>query len=266
MRSMRNQTLGVSLILGVVTGLVAPMQQTTGATLVSQPQSTLEFQTSIEPERSPILAARDVSQEDLEGTWEITDGETPDDKDYDGTVEFSAIRDTSNLYNVSWETSTGDYTGLGFLEGDRLLVGYGLSDDIYGVALYKIKKNGTLEGRWSYSEADGTVGTEMAIGGIRDRLEGDYKVEGTDPGNPDSTYNGLLRINKVDDIYQVSWSIEDQVVLGVGLRVDDWLIVGWGSGDSFAVMDYEIDGEKAKGRWAMSGEEDLGKEKLRRED
>jgi hypothetical protein len=231
-----------------------------GATLVSEPQSISA------QERSPILLARDVSPEELEGTWEITDGETPDDNDYEGTVEINAVRDTSNLYNLSWETSTGDYTGLGFLEGDRLLVGYGLNDDIYGVALYKINNNGTLEGRWSYSEADGAVGTEMALGGIRDRLEGDYKVEGTDPGNPDSTYNGLLRINKVDDVYQVSWNIEDQVLLGVGLRVDDWLIVGWGAGDSFAVMDYEIDGDKAKGRSAMSGEGDTGKEKLRRED
>lgn len=257
MRLMRSRTLAVSLMLGAI-AVVGAMQRTTGATLVGQPQSSL-FPTS-------ILSARDVSQEELEGTWEITDGETPDDNDYDGTVEISAVRDTSNLYNLDWETSRGDYTGLGFLEGDRLLIGYGLSDDIYGVALYKINKDGTLEGRWTYSEADGAVGTEMAIGGIRNRLEGDYKIDGTDPGQPESTYNGILRINQVDDTYQVSWTVGDQILLGVGLRVDDWLIVGWGAGDNFAVMDYEIDGDKVKGRSAMSGEADLGKEKLRRED
>ena len=271
MRYLHNRTLAVSLMLGIVTGLMAPMQRTTGATFLgdSQPLNDMEtsIETSIETQGpSPILTARDVEQEDLEGTWEITDGETPDDNDYEGTVEISAIRDTSNLYNLFWETSAGDYTGLGFLEEDRLLVGYGLSDDIYGVALYEMKRNGTLQGRWTYSEADGAVGTEIARGGIRGRLEGDYKIEGTDPGDPDSSYNGLLRINKVDDIYQVSWTVEDQILLGIGLRVDDWLIVGWGPGDSFAVMDYEIDDDKAKGRSAMSGEADLGKEKLRRED
>ncbi|MBD2545280.1 MULTISPECIES: hypothetical protein [Planktothricoides] len=269
---LRHRTLTVSLILGTIALAVAPGDRTSGATIsgtsLAETQSVSEISpvstSEISPVRSPILAATNVSPEEIEGTWELRDAKRPDNQKYTGTLEIEAFRDTNNLYNLSWETSAGDYTGLGFLEGDRLLVGYGLNEEIYGAVLYKINGDGTLEGRWTYSQANGAVGTEKAIGGIRGKLEGEYRIDGTDPGQPDSTYNGLLRINKVKDIYQVSWIVEDQVLLGVGLRVDDWLIVGWGQGNNFAVMDYKIERDKVKGRSAMSGQENLGKEELRR--
>ncbi len=268
MAYLRHQTLTVGLILGAIACLVAPSIRPTVATILGDTQPVSAIQTSRNAiryaSRSPIISAQNVSPRAIEGTWELRDAKRPDNQKYTGTVEIEAFRDTNNLYHLSWETSAGDYTGLGFLEGDRLLVGYGLNEEIYGAVLYKINGDGTLEGRWTYSQAEGAVGTERAIGGIRGKLEGEYRVDGTDPGQPDSKYNGLLRINKVKNIYQVSWIVEDQVLLGVGLQVDDWLIVGWGEGSNFAVMDYKIERDKVKGRSAMSGQENLGKEELRR--
>lgn len=266
MTYLRLQVLTFGLILGAIACLVP--RSTSGAVIGGESwgetQSWTQSWSEISPVQGPILSTRNVAPREIEGTWEIRDARTPDNKRYSGTVEIEVARDTNNLYNVSWATSAGDYTGLGFLEGDRLLVGYGLNEEIYGVVLYKINQDGTLEGRWTYSQAGGAVGTEKASGGIRRKLEGEYRIEGTDPGRPDSKYNGLLRINKVKNIYQVSWIVENQVLLGVGLQVDDWLIVGWGQGTNFAVMDYKIERDRVRGRSAMSGQENLGREELRR--
>ena len=263
---MRNRMI-TSFLLGFMTLLVLPVREVAGATALQyDARRDAKIETSY-PTRA--LAAKD-DESTIEGSWTITEAKTPNDDEYGGTLDISAAAgEAENLYELSWETSAGSYSGLGFLEGDRLLVGYGLTQQIYGVALYRINGDGTLDGKWTFSRGNGEVGTEKATGGNSNRVEGEYRVGGSDPGStdpedPDSSYNGSLTIRRVRDTYQVSWKVDNQIYLGVGLRTGDWLVVGWGPGDGFAVMDYRIDDNKANGRWAISGDADLGVEKLTR--
>lgn len=265
---MRNKAIA-SFLLGFMTLLLVPERPVAGAAALQQDsQGNARIETSY-PAR--VLAAKD-DDNTIEGSWTITEAKTPNEDEYSGTLDIAAAGEVENLYELSWETSTGSYSGLGFLEDDRLLVGYGLTQQIYGVALYRINGDGTLDGKWTFSRSNGEVGTEKAektTGDNSNRVEGEYRVGGNDPGStdpedPDSSYNGSLTIRKVRDTYQVSWKVDNQIYLGVGLRRGDWLVVGWGPGDGFAVMDYEIDNNKANGRWAISGDADLGVEKLTR--
>jgi hypothetical protein len=50
----------------------------------------------------------------------------------------------------------------------------------------------------------------------------------------------------------------------VGLRSGDWFVVGWGPGDSFAVLEYDLDDDEAEGRWAVWGVRNFGQEKITR--
>ncbi|MBK4731438.1 hypothetical protein JJD41_16430 [Oxynema sp. CENA135] len=203
---------------------------------------------------------------DPEGIWNIREGEAPNGNEYTGTVEIEAIGDPDDrLYRLQWETSEGDYTGLGFVEDGKLLVGYGREAEIYGVALYKIEDDGNrLDGRWSLSTADGNVGTEKATGGRSGRLEGEYRTVSTDPGRSESSYDGRLTIEPDRDAYQVTWEVDDETYRGVGLRSGDWFVVGWGPGENFAVLEYDLDDDEAEGRWAVWGVRNFGQEKITR--
>lgn len=197
----------------------------------------------------------------VEGRWRITEGTTPEGEDYTGTIEMEAIGDRAdNLYQLSWNTSEGNYQGLGFYEDGRLLVGSGREDGIYGVALYRIEGDGTLAGKWSLSTAQGEVGTEIATGARSGDVAGEYRTESTDPGQAESSFTGRLTISRLEDTYRLVWRVDEDTYRGIGLRSGDWLIVGWGPGDDFAVAEYEFDGNEATGRTAVSGSVNAGEE------
>lgn len=261
-----------SLLVGLTTLLMGSTQQILAAVDPQQPRSDRASNTLETVETVPIETSRTAffwgkSEPDrLEGIWNISEGTTPRGRDYSGTLDIEAIGNTDNLYKLTWETSEGDYTGLGFYEDGRLLVGTGIDAQTYGVALYRIQDDGTLEGKWTLAGAEGEVGSEIATGGRSGELEGEYEITSTDPGPEGLQFTGTLNIQRSRDTYQVTWNVDNQTYRGVGLRVDDWLIVGWGQGDGLAVSEYEFDGNKATARWALSGSRELGMEKIALED
>ncbi|MCT7970907.1 hypothetical protein [Laspinema olomoucense] len=220
----------------------------------------------VESHQTAFFWRRQSAPDRLEGVWGITEGKTPRGQAYTGSLDITAIGNTDNLYQVSWETSEGNYSGLGFYEEGRLLVGAGLDEEIYGVALYRIQDDGTLDGKWTLSSAEGEVGTELATGGRSGELAGSYQISSTDPGEEDSAFSGELTITQSRDTYQVTWNVDDQTYRGIGLRVDDWLVVGWGTSSNLAVLDYEFKGNEATARWARTGSRELGMEKISLED
>lgn len=211
----------------------------------------------------PVLA-QSRSENEIEGTWKITEGKNVDGEKYTGTAEIEAKSSADNLYSFSWKTSEGEYSGLGFLEDGHLFIGWAPEGEVYGVLLYEIQSDGTLEGKWTYNSAsDGEVGTETATGGRKDKIEGEYKISGKDIGGE---YNGRMNISRSGDTYQLSWTVDDKTYRGVGLRSGDWLVVGWGPNtENFGVLDYKINGSKATGRWALPGRSQLGVDKITRE-
>lgn len=83
---------------------------------------------------------------DLSGKYAVS-GVNPQGKEYRGAAEIEKVGD---IYRVLWVIGKEEHHGVGLVQGDVLSVAWvivaGGSDA--GVAAYKIKKNGTLDGKW----------------------------------------------------------------------------------------------------------------------
>lgn len=189
-----------------------------------------------------------------EGTWTIAGAKTLNGTPYSGTVQ---IQPMGKIYTMSWLTTLGDYSGMAFLEDNYLFAGCGF-DESYGVTLYKINPDGTLDGKWTVPLNKGAVDWEKAINDTPGELEGSYQINGFSAKI--GSYEGTLNIRQLGDTYEVSWSVGVEYK-GIGLRVNDWLIVCWGAGDLFSFV-YEIKGKKAQGRWAVIEQTEIAEEVL----
>lgn len=192
-----------------------------------------------------------------EGTWTIATGKTIDERPYSGTVQIYPM---GKIYTVAWLTTLGDYSGLAFFEDGYLFAG-GSMEQSYGIALYKINQDGTLDGKWMTSSSRGSVDWERAVNGTPGKLEGSYNISGfsrTSGGN----YQGKLDIRQLGETYQVTW-LTGTEYQGIGLRMGDWLLACWGEGDVFSHA-YKIQGNRAQGRWGHAEQSATGEEVLDR--
>lgn len=190
------------------------------------------------------------------GTWTITAAETIDRTPYSGTVQ---IQQMGQLYSMSWLTSLGDYPGMAFFENGNLYAACS-AHPAYGISLYHINSDGTLDGKWAAAYNPGFVDTEKAVGGTPNQVAGTYNVQGT--FNKTGSYEGVLQVTPLGEIYQISWLVGNEYK-GVGLPVNDKLIVAWGEGSVFS-LHYQIQGDRAIGSWAMREHSTLATETLYR--
>lgn len=102
-----------------------------------------------------------IGTEDLEGpagltgVYKIVNSFTPrSGKEYSGTV---SINKNGAVYLLNWALARENYTGVGILEDDLLIVGWG-SGQTAGIVYYQIK-DGILLGRWATPQ-DTQIGTE----------------------------------------------------------------------------------------------------------
>ncbi|MBD2464093.1 hypothetical protein H6G89_24120 [Oscillatoria sp. FACHB-1407] len=226
---------------------------------------TVTFTSDAAPTSSPVIAnaanptAALPTSADVTGTWQITEAKGIDGTTYTGQVDIQSLGD---VYRLTWDSSIGSYKGIGFLVEDQLFVGSGTDVEEYGVGVYRIQPDGTLEGQWTLPSSEGQVGTETATkSGIG--LTGTYQVQGVNPNN-EGDYEGTLEIQQTGDTYQLSWEVGSDVYTGVGLRSGDWLAVSWGEPGSFGVMAFAIADNTMSGRWAVPDETQLGVENLAR--
>jgi hypothetical protein len=190
------------------------------------------------------------------GTWTIAAGTTTDGKTYSGTVQ---IHPMGQIYIMSWLTTIGDYSGLAFFEEGHLFAGCSF-DDSYGVTLYKINPDGILNGKWTVPSYKGAFALENAVNRIPHQIEGVYDIGGTAPSN--GIHKGTLNIRQSGNTYQLTWSMGSEAQYqGIGLRAGDWLVACWGGNNLFSLA-YEIQGNRAQGRWARSDQSTLGEEIL----
>lgn len=246
------------IVASVLAGLI-PMTLTPASNLTR----TVNYATLSQNSQPVYVADRFETSNALEGRWDITEGKDLNVDKYTGTVEITAKDQADNLYSLEWNTSEGEFSGLGFLEDDHLFFGWAPKGEVYGVILYRIQSDGTLEGKWTYSNtAEQVIGQETATKSDDDEIEGTYQVAGKDI---DGEYEGTLDISRSGDTYQFNWTVDNQTLRGVGLRSDEWLIVGWGPQDKIGVLDYKIKGDKATGRWTILGQSKLGVDKIRHE-
>jgi len=203
-------------------------------------------------------ATTTLASDPFTGTWKISDATTLTGRAYNGTVRISSI---GAVYEVQWNTTAGNYRGLGLADGDRLCTGWG--GKVFGVVLYKINSDGTLSGRWTIPGANEAEGTEAATGGTAGQVEGEYDVRGANPGGKGS-YTGKLKIRKTGETYQLKWTLPgNRPYYGVGLKVGDSLHVGWGIGsETYAVISYDFKDGAAKGIWTVGESRKTAKEDL----
>ncbi|MFN8353652.1 MAG: hypothetical protein U0Y10_04380 [Spirosomataceae bacterium] len=200
-----------------------------------------------------LLATSTVQAQ--EGSWKITSAKVPNGGSYTGSVAIAKVR---QVHQLSWQTTGGNYTGVGILKGSTLYAGYGINID-YGVVVYELKADGSLEGIWATNKTGGMTGTEKVVGGKA--LNGTYDITGTNAGN-NSPYKGTLTIQKTGSVYSLVWKTGNVSYNGVGILDGNTLAVGWGFGAAFGVVNYKINGNTAQGIWAMGGGMSTGTENL----
>jgi hypothetical protein len=100
-----------------------------------------------------------LGEEDLEGppglrgTYDIVRSKTPEGGSYQGTVD---IRPQGDTYLLRWSLTGESYEGVGILEGDTLVVGWGRGD--VGAVAYRIH-GAELSGPWA-APGGGGLGRE----------------------------------------------------------------------------------------------------------
>ena len=197
----------------------------------------------------------DKQGDPVPGSWKITKSFDLNGTSYEGAIKFSK---RGAGYHLQWNTNAGSYQGIALKNGNNLFVGWG--NGIYGVAAYKINKDGTLSGKWMESK-EGTAGTENLSGGKANVIEGTYKVNGS---MSEKAYQGGLTIKKTGSVYQIDWQLKPSGPKGVGIIVGGYLVVGWGYGTSFGVVNYAIKGNKMLGRWTIGAADREGIENLKK--
>lgn len=199
-----------------------------------------------------MLTAQTLLAQD--GNWRIEKAQLPNGKFYDGTLNITRV---GQSYGVNWQTTAGNYSGLGLLADGKLFVGYGLNGG-YGIVVYKTNSaNQRIEGVWTASGLDGATGTETLTG-----RDGNYDLVGTNPdGRP---YRGKLTLQKTGDTFQAQWQVGNGVYNGVGFMSGNYLVIGYGPGQAFGMVEYVLAGNKARGRWAMGGGSQFGIENITR--
>ena len=186
------------------------------------------------------------------GKWTIDLGQLPNGKTYSGTVNIARLTKT---YTLDWKTSAGDYSGVGLLVDGHLFAGYGIGTEGYGIVVYRPAGRNSMDGSWTASGMNGVTSTETILG-----RNGNFTVDGkTATGEP---YSGTLTLQQTGDTYQAQWTIGETVYNGIGFMSGDLLVIGYGFGQAFGVVDYQFNKDGAKGRWAMGGGETMGIENL----
>lgn len=198
-----------------------------------------------------------AQETDPAGIWDISKAETLSGETYTGTVKIEKVQD---VYKLTWTTSAGNYTGLGFWAQNQLLVGWGL-EGTFGVALFGMEKIGQLTSIWTTSELNGALGKEIATSTTTQSILGNYDIDGTNP-NKQGTYEGHLIIRKFQGIYKLTWKVGDNQYAGVGLGGDDWIVAGWGEDKRYGVGIYQLENGRLVGKWAIPDQYATGTEVL----
>ncbi len=99
-------------------------------------------------------AYAEAAPPDLSGTYRCV-GTSDQGTKYTGQVQIKKVR---KGYQITWVVGKTKYSGIGFVDEDRFSVAWTVktpNGTAIGVVLYKIKENGSLEGKWTDPSLNG---------------------------------------------------------------------------------------------------------------
>ncbi len=163
-----------------------------------------------------------------------------------------------DVYQFSWSSAGKDYDGVGVMTDNAVAVSYtnGSNGKGCGVVLYKINKDGSLDGKtgyWGVNKAE----SEKAVRKSGTDLEGEYEITGKNPEGKE--YKGTLKVTKEGLGYVFEWNAGAEFE-GFGIRADDLIAVGFG-GKQCAFVGYDVKADGTlDGKWGSQTSTKLGTE------
>jgi hypothetical protein len=192
---------------------------------------------------------------DISGEY-TTKGTNPDGR---GTYEANLlVTKRDDVYQFSWDSKGNKYDGVGVVTDDALAVAYadGTNGKGCGVVLYKINRDGSLDGKVGYWGVN-TMETERATRRSGSDLEGEYEISGKNPEGKE--YKGSLTVIKEGQGYVFQWNAGNMFD-GFGIRAGNKVAVGLG-GKQCAFLGYDIKPDGTlDGRWGSRTSKELGTE------
>jgi len=189
------------------------------------------------------------------GLFDITSAKDGSGKAYDGTIKLERL---GHVYSVLWQLRVGAIGGLGLHTKDGMFVAaYGATAS-YGLGVYKID-GGSMDGLVTGNHAPGQFAHQHLEG--PKGLSGSYAVT-----SRTSVASGTMRLKKVQQGWDVTFSLSTGTFQGAGIRVKDTFVVGWTlENHPVGVAAYEVHGKRLRGTWMTAGTEGLGVENWKRQ-
>jgi hypothetical protein len=171
-----------------------------------------------------LVAAGGAAADDLVGKYAAA-GVDPQGRAYKAAVQVEQL---GKLHIVLWKLAGGAaYKGIGIRQGDKIGVGYGGADTKFGIAVYKVN-GGRLEGLWADSgDLKSELGRETLEGSPD--LSGTYKVTLGQNRDGITNYTGTIEIKRTGNTFVFYWPIAKPPSIGVGVLLDDMLVVAYSS-------------------------------------
>ncbi|GAB2177559.1 hypothetical protein [Dongia sp. agr-C8] len=203
-----------------------------------------------------VAALGPATADDLVGKYAAA-GVDPQGRNYKAAVQIEQL---GKVHIVLWKLAGGAaYKGIGIRLGDKIGVGYGGADTKFGVAVYKVN-GGRLEGLWVDSgDLKSELGKETLEGSPD--LSGTYQVTLGQNRDGLTNYTGTIEIKRTGNTFVFYWPIAKPPSIGVGVLLDDMLVVAYSSNPEKlpGVVAYKAtDADTLDGIWAGLGVKKTG--------
>jgi hypothetical protein len=195
-----------------------------------------------------VACVSTAAADEVVGRYAAT-GVDPQGRNYKGDVQIEQI---GKLHVVLWKLEgSAAYKGIGIRQGDKLGVGYAGPGTKFGIAVYKVS-GGTLEGVWADSgDLKSELGKETLEGSPD--LTGTYKIALGQNRDGMTNYTGKIEVKRNGNTFLFYWPTKVPS-LGVGVLIDDMLVVAYGSNPAKlpGVVAYKSSGaDTMDGIWAF---------------
>jgi len=182
------------------------------------------------------------------------------------------------VYHLAWELDSSEsYRGIGLGTSNHVCAGWTVTDisSSPGISVYHLRDDGGIDGYWWNPDGFGLEElTKVANRNSLQPFTGEYAfirtVTGSDDDESISNF-GTVTIDYKPSLesYSLSWHIERAGYnFGRGILADNYLCVTWRAHrkPNDGTVAYRIEGDRAYGRWTLTGNHKVQAEDLLRSD